>query len=172
MRGSTLIIDVHLSITSSMNVSPAPTYTGSIPKRPDITGAPDQVLKFDNFLDCLIGGILRVNTIAAIGTINLGLLCIQYLYAPQIYYDLSFGQPIAFIGNSSIKEGEFSLIKTNVTSICLFCYVKDEATIDSALTHGDEFSKERLSCTDWADFTDPILDTLVPNFFITYFRQQ
>ncbi len=69
------MIDVHLSITASMNVSPSPTYTGSIPKRPDITGAPDQVFKFDNFLDSLIGGI-RGNTVAAIGTINPGLLCI------------------------------------------------------------------------------------------------
>ncbi len=44
--------------------------------------------------------------------------------------------------------------------------------MDSALTHGDEFSKEFLSSTDWADFTDPIVGTLVPNFFITYFGQQ
>ncbi len=43
MHGSTLIIDVHLSITASMNVSPASTYTGSIPKRLDITGALGQV---------------------------------------------------------------------------------------------------------------------------------
>ncbi len=101
-----------------MKISPAPTYTGSIPKRPDITGAPDQVFKFDNFLDCLIGGIRR-NTVAAIGTINPGLLCIQYLYASQIHYDLS-GKPIAFIRNSSNKEGEFSRIKINVASIFLF----------------------------------------------------
>ncbi len=25
---------------------------------------------------------------------------------------------------------------------------------------------------DWADFTDPIVGTLMPNFFITYFGQQ
>ncbi len=165
-----LMIDVHLSITASMNVSPSPTYTGSIPKRPDIMGAPDQVFKFDNFLDSLIGGI-RGNTIAAIGTINPGLLCIQHLYAPQIHYNLS-GKPIVFIRNLFNKEGEFSLIKINVASICLFLYVKDKTTMGSALTHGDEFPKELLSSTDWADFTDPIVGTLVPNFFITYFGQQ
>ncbi len=153
-----------------MNVSPAPTYTGSIPKRPDITDAPDQVFKFDIFLDCLIGGI-RGNTVAAIRTINPGLLCIQYLYAPKIHYNLS-GKPIAFIRNSSNKEGEFSLIKVNVASIFLFLYVKDKATTDSALTHGYEFPKEFLSSTNWADFTDQIIGTLVPNFFITYFGQQ
>jgi hypothetical protein len=44
--------------------------------------------------------------------------------------------------------------------------------MDSFLTHGDEFLKELLSSTDRADFTDPIVGTLVPNFFITYFGQQ
>ena len=49
------------------------TYVTSFPKRSDITGAPDQVFKFDNFLNYLIDGI-RANTIAAIGTINPGSL--------------------------------------------------------------------------------------------------
>jgi hypothetical protein len=146
MCGSTLIIDVHLSITASMNVSPTLTYTGSIPKRLDITGAPDQVFKFKNFLDCLIFGI-RGNTVAAIRTINLGLLCIEYLFAPQTHYNL-FGKPIKFIGNLSNKEGEFSLIKINVASIHLFPFIKDKATMDSALTHGDETPLEFLSSTD------------------------
>jgi hypothetical protein len=44
--------------------------------------------------------------------------------------------------------------------------------MDSALTHEDEFPKEFLSSTDWADFTDPIVGTLKPNFFIIYFGQQ
>ncbi len=88
---------------------PAETiYVISFPKRIDITGAPDQVFKFDNFLDYLMGGI-RAKTIAAIGIINPGSLCIQYLFAPQIHYNLS-GTPIAFIGNSSNKKGEFSMV--------------------------------------------------------------
>jgi hypothetical protein len=165
----TLIIGI-LLIAISMSASPAPTYMGSILKRPDIMGAPNQVFKFDNFLDRLIGSIKR-NTIAAIGTISPGSLCIQYLYAPQIHNNLS-GQPIAFIGNLSNKEGEFSLIKINIMSICLFPYIKDKATMDCTLTHGDEFPKDHLISMDWADFTDPIVGTLVPNFFITYFGQQ
>jgi hypothetical protein len=31
--------------------------------------------------------------------------------------------------------------------------------------------KESLSKTDWNDFKEPIIDTLIPNFFITYFGQ-
>ncbi len=49
------------------------TYTASIPKRPDLTGKPEQVFKFANFMDHLIGGI-RARTIAAIGTVSPGCL--------------------------------------------------------------------------------------------------
>jgi hypothetical protein len=88
-------------------------------------------------LDCLIEGI-KANTISAIGTINLGSLYTQFCYAPQIHFNLA-GDPIAFIRNSSNKMGEFSLIKIDVTSIRLFPYIKDGATMDANLNlnHGD-----------------------------------
>ncbi len=85
-----------------MNIPTDTTYVTSFPKRNDIMGAPDQVFKFDNFLDHL-EGCIRAKTIAAIGTINPGSLCLQYLFAFQIHYNLS-GAPIAFIGNSSNKK--------------------------------------------------------------------
>jgi hypothetical protein len=91
------------------------TYMASFPKRPDIMGAPNQVFKFNNFLDCLIGGI-KANTISAIGTINPGSLCTQFHYAPQIHFNLA-SNPISFIGNLSNKMGVFSLIKIDVKSI-------------------------------------------------------
>ena len=105
-----------------MSVTANTTYTASFPKRPKITGAPDQVFQFNNFLERLIGGI-KANTISAIRTINPGSLCTQYLYAPQIHFNLA-GKPIAFIGNTSNKMGEFSLIKIDVTSNRLFPYIK------------------------------------------------
>jgi hypothetical protein len=86
-----------------MSVTANTTYMASFPKRPDITGAPDQVFQFNNFLERLIGGI-KGNTISAIGTINPGSLCTQFLYAPQIHFNLA-GEPIAFIGNLSNKMG-------------------------------------------------------------------
>jgi hypothetical protein len=144
-------------------------YTASFPKRPIIMGAPDQVFKFDNFLDCLIGGI-KANTISAIGTINPGSLCAQYLYAPQIHFNLA-GKPIAFIGNLSNKMGKFSLIKIDVASIHLFPYIKDKGTMVDSLNHGDDLPKQSLSKTNWNDFKEPIVGTLIPNFFITYFGQ-
>ncbi len=40
-----------------------------------------------------------------------------------------------------------------------------------SLNHGDDLPKELLSKTNWNDFEDPIVGTLIPNFFITYFGQ-
>jgi hypothetical protein len=120
-------------------------------------------------MERLIGGI-KANTISAIGTINPGSLCTQYLYAPQIHFNLA-GKPIAFIGNASNKMGEFSLIKIDDMSIRLFPYIKDKVTMDVSLNHGDDLPKELLSETDWNDFEEPIVGTLIPNFFITYFGQ-
>ncbi len=129
-----------------MSVIANTTYMASFPKRPNITGAPNQVFKFNNFLDRLIGGI-KANTISAIGTINPGFLCTQFLYAPQIHFNLA-GKPIVFIGNLSNKMGELSLIKIDVISIRLFPYIKDKATTDDSLNHGDGLPIELLSETD------------------------
>ncbi len=131
---------VHFLNAHSMSITANTTYMASFPKRPNITGASDQVFKFNNFLDCLIGGI-KANTISAIGTINPGFLCTQYLYAPQINFSLA-REPIAFIGNLSNKMGELSLIKINIMSICLFPSIKDKATMDYSLNHGDDLPKE------------------------------
>jgi hypothetical protein len=174
--GQSQLIDMQLSLVIvqflnaySMSVTANTIYMASFSKRPDITGNPDQVFKFNNFLDCLIGGI-KANTISTIGTINLRSLCTQYLYAPQIHFNLA-GKPIAFNGNSSNKMGEFSLIKIDLTSIHLFPCINDKATMDSSLNHGDDLPKELLSKTDWNDFKEPIVGTLIPNFFITHFGQ-
>jgi hypothetical protein len=173
-NASCMICNSHQSLFNflnaySMSVTANTTYTASFPMKPDIKGAPDQVFKFDNFLDCLIGGI-KASTISVIGTINPRSLCTQYLYAPQIHFNQA-GKPIAFIRNLSYKMGEFSLIKIDVTSICLFPYIKDKVTMDDSLNHGDNFPKELLSKTDWNDLKEPIVGTLIPNFFITYFGQ-
>jgi hypothetical protein len=167
MQHSSVI--VHLLNAYSMSITANTIYMASFLKRPNIMGAPNQVVKLDNFLDPLIGGI-KANTISAIGTINPGSLCTQLLYAPQIHFNLA-GNHIAFIGNLSNKKGEFSLIKIDVTSICLFPYIKDKATIDANLNHGDDMPMDSLSKTNWKDFEEPIIGSLIPNFFITFLGQ-
>ncbi len=152
-----------------MSITANTTYMASFPKRSDITGAPDQVFKLDNFLDHLIGGI-KADTISRHRAYLTGSLCTQFFYAPQIHFNLA-GKPIAFIGNSSNKMGKFSLIKISVASICLFPYIKDKATLDASLNHGDDLLADLLYKTDWKDSKEPIIGTLIPNFFITYFGQ-
>jgi hypothetical protein len=61
--------------------------------------------------------------------------------------------------------GKFSLIKINVVSICLFPYIKDKATMDANLNHGDDMPADLLSKTYWKDFEEPIIGTLIPNLF-------
>jgi hypothetical protein len=41
----------------------------------------------------------------------------------------------------------------------------------SSLNHGDNLPADLLSKTNWIDFKEPIIGTLIPNFFITYFGQ-
>ncbi len=64
-NASCLICNSHQSLFNflnaySMSITANSTFMASFPKRPDITGAPNQVFKFDNFLDCLIGGITSI----------------------------------------------------------------------------------------------------------------
>jgi hypothetical protein len=154
-----------------MSISPAMSYTTSIPKRPDLTGTLDQVFQFENFMDHLIGGI-RAGTIAALGTVVPGSFSLQYLHAPQLHCNLS-GKPIAIVGNCSNKPGEFTMIKIDVASIRVFPLFKDKTKMDAALTHGEDIPEAYLAHTDWSSLEDPvtIVGTLVPNFFVIYFGQ-
>ncbi len=40
--------------------------------------------------------------------------------------------------------------------------------MDVSLNHGDDLPKELLSKTNWNDFKELIVGTLISNFFITY----
>ncbi len=87
---------------------------------------------------------------------------------PLIHFNLA-GNPTAFVGNLSNKMGKFSLIKIDVMSIRLIPYIKDKATMDTNLNHGDDMPTDLLSETDLKIFKEPIVGRLIPNFFITYF---
>jgi hypothetical protein len=130
---------------------------------------PDQIFKFVNFMDHLIGGI-RARTIAAIGTVSPGFLNLQYLYAPKLHCNLA-GTPITIVGNCSNKLGEFTMVKFNMASIREFPYFKDKVKIDATFTQGDIIPTNWLVYTDWEKSKESIIGTLVPNFFIAYFGQ-
>ena len=63
------------------------------------------------------------------------------------------------------------MIKINVESIRVFAYIKDKAKWTKDLIHGDDIPAEKLIDTDWKDFEDPIISTLILIFFIAYFGQ-
>jgi hypothetical protein len=43
--------------------------------------------------------------------------------------------------------------------------------MDASLNHGDDLLVELLSKSNWKDVKEPVIGTLIPNFFITYFGQ-
>jgi hypothetical protein len=89
----------------------------------------------------------------------------------MIHHDLA-GNPTTIIGNSSNKQGEFSLVKIYIAFFCLFPYLGPERTFNTLLPHGEELTEELLDeTTDLKSFQEPIVATLVPIFFIIYCGQ-
>ena len=146
------------------------TFTSSLPRRPDIIGSPDQVFLFDNFRSALINGIQH-GTIAAIGTIDMGSNCFQYLFNLKVHKKLD-GTVSAIIGNSSNIAGEFSLRKVDVCSIRLFPVVNLRTTFQDSLVTGADFPATLLADTWVASTAEPIAGTVLPNFFPVYFGQE
>ncbi len=64
------------------------------------------------------------------------------------------------------------MVEVNVKSIRAFAYINDKATWAPDLSHGEDIPTDKLIDTDWKDFEDPTVGTLIPNFFNTYFVQE
>ncbi len=87
----------------------------------------------------------------------------------MIHHDLT-GNPTTIIGDSSNKQGEFSLVKINIASSHLFPYIVPKRTFDTLLSHGDKLTEELLSdTTDLKSFDEPIVATLIRIFFVIYY---
>ena len=102
--------------------STATLYTKSLTKRPDITGTKDQAFGHrSNFLNYLVGAI-NAKTVAAIGMVSPGNLLVQYLCGPKVLTNLA-GKPLAIVGNTSNKFGEFFLSDDTFVvreNVCLY----------------------------------------------------
>ncbi len=96
--------------------TPATHYTKLSPKRGDLTGSPDQAYNLlpAKYFNHILGGI-GASTIAALGTVAPGSYNLSYIYAPQVYTDLS-GNFIGFIGNAS-KKMENSAVSTSTRTL-------------------------------------------------------
>jgi hypothetical protein len=150
-------------------------YTKLYPKQGDLTGSPNQAynLLAAEYFDHILGGI-GAGTIAALGTVVLGSYNLSYIYTPQVHSDLS-GNFQGFVGNASIKIGEFSCIHIHKDSFGLFQIIDSKANFEEAMPgHSSTvipFASDLLTNTDWANPQDDISSALFPNFFIVYFGQ-
>ncbi len=90
----------------------------------------------------------------------------------MIHHDLT-GNLTPIIGNSSNKQGEFSLVKVDIASFRLFPYLWPKHTFKTLLPHGDELTEDILDDTaDLKSFEEPIVATLIPNFFVIHYGQK
>lgn len=159
-----------------MPPSPSNYYTNLYPKRPDVSGSPDQAYNFTltRYFDHFTGGI-AAGTIAAIGTLAPGSSTLTYCYAPRIHTDLS-GSFIGFVGNSSNKIGEFSCVFVSRDAFGFFPIIDTETAIVGGIDPAStptRLSDPLLANTDWESQSDSdvFVGKLFPNFFIIYFGQ-
>jgi hypothetical protein len=82
-------------------------------------GTPNQAFSFAKDFGTMVLKLIQNKTIAALGTVTPGSTTLQYLFDPMIHHDLT-GNPTIIIGNISNKQEEFSLMKVNIASFCLF----------------------------------------------------
>jgi hypothetical protein len=147
-------------------------FTELLPKCPEVTGTPNQVISFAKDFGTMVLKLIQAKTIAALSMATPGSTTLQYLFNPMIHHDLT-GNLTTIIGNSSNKQGEFSLVKVDIVSFCLFPYLGPDRTFNTRLPHGDKLTEELLNDTiDLKLFKEPIVATLVPNFFVIFYGQK
>jgi hypothetical protein len=148
------------------------SFTKSLPKRPEVTGAPNLAFSFAKDFGKAALKHIQTKTIATLGMITPGSNTLQYLFDPMIYHNLS-GAPTKIIRNSSNKKGEFSLIKIKIASFQLFPYLAPKKGTDPLLVHDKELTEELLvETTNVKLFDEPNATTFLPNFFIIYYGQK
>jgi hypothetical protein len=147
-------------------------FTKLLPKHPEVTGTLNQVFSFAEDFGTTVLKLSQTKTITALGTVTPGSTMFQYLFNPMIHHDLA-ENPTTIIGSSSNKQGGLSLVKVDIASIRLFPYVGPEHTFNTLLPHGDKLTEEILNdTTDLKSFDEPIIATLIPNFFVIYYGQK
>ncbi len=78
-------------------------------------GTPDQVFSSAKDFGTMVLKLIQTKTVAALGTVTPGSTTLQYRLDLMIHHDLT-GNPTTIIGNSSNKQGEFSLVKVDIAS--------------------------------------------------------
>jgi hypothetical protein len=84
-------------------------FTKLLPKHPEVMGSPNQVFSFAKDFVTMVLKLIQTKTIAALSTVTPWSTTLQYLFDPMIHHNLT-GNPTTIIGNSSNKQGKFSLV--------------------------------------------------------------
>ncbi len=64
-------------------------------------------------------------------------------------------------------------MKVDIASFCFFPYLGPDHTFNTLLPHGDKLKEKLLTdTTDLKSFKEPVIATLVPNFFVIYYGQK
>jgi hypothetical protein len=122
-------------------MNPPSFFTELFPKHPEVTGIPNQVFFFAEDFGTMVLKLIQTRTIAALGMVTPGPTTLQYLFDPMIHHYMT-GNQTTIIGNSSNKQGEFSLVKIDIVSFRLFPYIAPKCTFETLLSHGDELTEE------------------------------
>lgn len=157
----------NLSLLSTRTMI-TPTFTSTMAKRADVTGAPDQVYLQPSMVEFLVNGI-RNKTVAGIGTIDNDTE-LKYIFNLQLHTSLD-GTPLSIIGNASNIKYEFSLSKVNIEAIRYFTHVKLRNQFYPGQVLGtDDLTPALLAGTAWNNDTG-LAASIMPNFFPVYYGQ-
>jgi hypothetical protein len=102
-----------------------------------------------------------------------GTLLVQYLCGPKVHTDLA-GKPMAIVGNTSNKFGQFSLAMIPLSSVKMFVSIleKDgDVHLLNLLEHGNDIPNEFRKDTKWHDSKETHVGMVRPNIFLIYFGQ-
>jgi hypothetical protein len=83
-------------------------FTKSLPKHPEVTGAPNQAFYFAEDFGKVVLKLIQSKTIATPGTVTAGSTTLQYPFDPMIHHNLS-GSPTTIIGNCPTKMAHIVL---------------------------------------------------------------
>ena len=149
-----------------MTSTPVKLFPMTSPKRPDVTGSPEQAFGYGKkVLDYLIGGIKAESVAAIVYIAPNGHL--QALYAPQLHTSID-GTPISIVGNASGKLNEFSMVELVLDQLGLVpCFNKTDSF---APLDGISIATALLTNSRWK--TGTLFGTALPNFVIIYFGQK
>ena len=92
---------------------------------------------------------------------------VQYLCGPKVHTDLA-GKPLAIVGNTSNKFGEFSLAMIPLSSVKMFVSILEkggDVHLLKLLEHGDDIPNKLRKDTNWYNTADTHVGMVLPNIF-------